>query len=104
MSRLHRGRRILKQRLAEKAVSGLMGCGCGDCEAMMQPYLDGMLSDDEVAEAREHLGALPAAARSATASRSTCATSCGSRPTSRCPRSCAQRLAGLRSSPPAAQL
>ena len=32
-----------------------MSCGCGDCEAMMQPYLDGMLSDLEVAEAREHL-------------------------------------------------
>ena len=37
-----------------------MGCGCGDCESMMQPYIDGMLSDDEVAEAREHLDALPA--------------------------------------------
>ena len=32
-----------------------MGCGCGDCEAMMQPYLDGMLSDRELGEAREHL-------------------------------------------------
>jgi len=36
-----------------------MGCACGDCEAMMQPYLDGMLTDDEVAEAREHLEACP---------------------------------------------
>ena len=27
-----------------------MGCGCGDCEEMMQPYMDGMLSDEEVAE------------------------------------------------------
>jgi mycothiol system anti-sigma-R factor len=36
-----------------------MGCGCGDCETMMQPYLDGMLSDDEVAEAKEHLEACP---------------------------------------------
>jgi anti-sigma factor RsiW len=32
-----------------------MGCGCDDCEAMMQPYVDGMLSDNEVVEAREHL-------------------------------------------------
>ena len=36
-----------------------MGCGCGDCETMMQPYLDGMLTDDEVAEARAHLEACP---------------------------------------------
>jgi len=26
---------------------------------MMQPYMDGMLSDDEVAEAKEHLEACP---------------------------------------------
>ena len=36
-----------------------MGCGCVDCEAMMQPYMDGMLTDDEVAEARAHLEACP---------------------------------------------
>ena len=36
-----------------------MGCGCGDCEEMMQPYMDGMLSDTEVAEAREHLERCP---------------------------------------------
>ena len=36
-----------------------MGCGCGDCETMMQPYLDGMLSDTEVEEARQHLEACP---------------------------------------------
>jgi anti-sigma factor (TIGR02949 family) len=36
-----------------------MGCGCDDCESMMQPYVDGMLTDDEVAEAREHLAACP---------------------------------------------
>ena len=36
-----------------------MGCGCSDCEDMMQPYLDGMLTDDEVAEARAHLEACP---------------------------------------------
>jgi anti-sigma factor (TIGR02949 family) len=36
-----------------------MGCGCTDCEAMMQPYLDGMLSDGELAEAREHLARCP---------------------------------------------
>ncbi len=36
-----------------------MGCGCGDCETMMQPYMDGMLTDAEVAEAKEHLEACP---------------------------------------------
>ena len=36
-----------------------MGCGCGDCEQMMQPYIDGMLSDDEVAEAKDHLEKCP---------------------------------------------
>ncbi len=36
-----------------------MGCGCNDCEAMMQPYLDGLLSDSEVEEAREHLERCP---------------------------------------------
>jgi anti-sigma factor (TIGR02949 family) len=36
-----------------------MGCGCGDCESMMQPYLDGVLSDAQVAEAREHLERCP---------------------------------------------
>jgi anti-sigma factor RsiW len=32
---------------------------CDDCEKMMQPYLDGMLSDEEVLEARAHLKACP---------------------------------------------
>ena len=36
-----------------------MGCGCGDCEEMMQPYLDGILSDDQVREAKAHLAACP---------------------------------------------
>jgi anti-sigma factor RsiW len=36
-----------------------MACGCGDCETMMQPYLDGILSDAEVKEAWEHLTACP---------------------------------------------
>jgi anti-sigma factor RsiW len=36
-----------------------MGCGCADCESMMQPYIDGMLTDAEVAEAHEHLAACP---------------------------------------------
>jgi anti-sigma factor (TIGR02949 family) len=36
-----------------------MGCGCEDCEALMQPYIDGILSDDEVREAKEHLAACP---------------------------------------------
>ena len=36
-----------------------MGCGCIDCETMMQPYMDGMLTDDEVAEAKDHLDRCP---------------------------------------------
>jgi anti-sigma factor (TIGR02949 family) len=36
-----------------------MGCGCGDCEEMMQPYLDGILSDEQVQEAKEHLERCP---------------------------------------------
>jgi anti-sigma factor (TIGR02949 family) len=28
---------------------------CAECEKMMQPYVDGILSDDEVREAKEHL-------------------------------------------------
>jgi anti-sigma factor (TIGR02949 family) len=36
-----------------------MSCGCDDCETMMQPYLDGVLSDAEVREAREHLSRCP---------------------------------------------
>jgi anti-sigma factor (TIGR02949 family) len=36
-----------------------MGCGCGDCETMMQPYMDRMLTDEQVAEAKEHLEACP---------------------------------------------
>ena len=36
-----------------------MACGCGDCEEMMQPYLDGVLSDEQVREAKRHLDACP---------------------------------------------
>ncbi len=36
-----------------------MGCGCGDCEEMMQPYIDGMLSEEQIAEAKEHLERCP---------------------------------------------
>jgi anti-sigma factor (TIGR02949 family) len=36
----------------------MMAC-CGDCEALMQPYIDGVLSDEQVREAKEHLAACP---------------------------------------------
>jgi hypothetical protein len=36
-----------------------MGCGCGDCEGMMQPYMDKVLSDEQMREAQEHLEACP---------------------------------------------
>jgi anti-sigma factor (TIGR02949 family) len=36
-----------------------MTCGCDDCEKMMQPYMDGVLSEQEIAEAQEHLARCP---------------------------------------------
>ena len=36
-----------------------MGCGCDDCEQMMQPYIDGVLSADKIDEAKEHLSRCP---------------------------------------------
>jgi mycothiol system anti-sigma-R factor len=36
-----------------------MGCGCGDCEELMQPYMDKMLSPEEEAEAKQHLEDCP---------------------------------------------
>ena len=44
---------------------------CEKCEEMMQPYLDGALSDAEVEEAEHHLADCQLS-RSATASRSAC--------------------------------
>jgi anti-sigma factor (TIGR02949 family) len=80
-----------------------MGCDCEDCEDMMQPYLDGMLSDEVVTEAREHLARCPGCekryrfeerlrhfVRVAADEPMTAALR--------------ERLAGLRSTPPAAQL
>ena len=51
MSRLHRGRRILKKNLADTAVANMIDW-CDKCEEMMQPYLDGALSDAEVPRRR----------------------------------------------------
>jgi anti-sigma factor (TIGR02949 family) len=36
-----------------------MGCGCDDCEKMMQPYMDGVLSEEQIREAQEHLDLCP---------------------------------------------
>jgi anti-sigma factor RsiW len=36
-----------------------MGCGCSDCEEMMQPYMDGVLNDEQIREAKEHLERCP---------------------------------------------
>ena len=36
-----------------------MGCGCSDCEEMMQPYMDKVLSDEQMREAKEHLERCP---------------------------------------------
>ena len=37
----------------------MMGCGCDDCEQMMQPYIDGVLSEEQIREAQEHLERCP---------------------------------------------
>ena len=52
---------------------------CEKCEEMMQPFLDGSLSDAEVEEAEAPSRATAAGARSATASRSASGTTCASR-------------------------
>ncbi|HEY7536400.1 MAG TPA: zf-HC2 domain-containing protein [Gaiellaceae bacterium] len=36
-----------------------MGCCCDDCERMMQPYMDGVLSEEQIREAQEHLADCP---------------------------------------------
>jgi len=36
-----------------------MSCGCDDCEQMMQPYMDGVLSEEQIREAQEHLSRCP---------------------------------------------
>jgi len=36
-----------------------MGCCCDDCEKMMQPYMDGVLSEAQILEAQEHLACCP---------------------------------------------
>jgi hypothetical protein len=59
MSRLHRGRRILKGALAETALEEGRNMSyidpCAHCEEMMQPYLDHVLTDEERVEAESHL-------------------------------------------------
>jgi mycothiol system anti-sigma-R factor len=80
-----------------------MGCGCDDCEAMMQPYLDGMLSDLEVVEAREHLTRCPPCEKRYRFEEHLrhFVRVAGDEPM---PDGLRERLAGLRSGPPAAQL
>jgi anti-sigma factor (TIGR02949 family) len=36
-----------------------MSCGCDDCEEMMQPYMDGVLSEEQIRDAQEHLARCP---------------------------------------------
>ena len=36
-----------------------MTCGCKDCESWMQPYMDGVLSEEQIREAQEHLARCP---------------------------------------------
>ena len=57
---------------------------CDKCEEMMQPVLDGALSDAEVHEAEAHLEALPLVRGGAIASRSGSVTTCAWRRPSRC--------------------
>ena len=84
MSRLHRGRRILKRELAEEArMSGYAFDPCAKCEEMMQPYLDRDLTDERVLEAEAHLDGALLPAR-ATASRFAAPVTSAPRRSSRC--------------------
>ena len=56
---------------------------CAHCEEMMQPYLDHILSDEEMREAEMHLDECDGAA-GAIASRRACGATSGKRRTSRC--------------------
>jgi anti-sigma factor (TIGR02949 family) len=79
-----------------------MGCGCDDCEIMMQPYLDGMLSDEEVAEAKGHLLRCPPCEKRYRFEEQLrhFVRVAGEEPM---PDGLRQRLSGLRAVPPAAQ-
>ena len=62
MSRLHRGRRILKKELAGTRDGGRSAMTslpvedpCDKCEQMLQPYLDRELTETERFEAEQHL-------------------------------------------------
>ena len=55
MSRLHRGRRILKRELADRSVGGGMIDPCARCEEVLQPFLDRELTEAERPEAESHL-------------------------------------------------
>jgi anti-sigma factor RsiW len=36
-----------------------MTCDCDGCEELMQPYMDGVLSEEQIREAHEHLARCP---------------------------------------------
>ena len=85
MSRLHRGRRILKKELAEVAVEKLMTDDdpCEWCEEVLQPFLDRELTEAERQEAEAHLDGLQVLPRSATGSKRAYGGSCARRSSSR---------------------
>ena len=98
MSRLHRGRRILKQQLAELAVEAAMSevDPCDWCEEVMQPYLDRDLNDDRASRRPRRTSTAAATARSAISSRRACGASCGRRRSSRWSPALKAKLAALR--------
>ena len=55
MSRLHRGRRILKKTLAEESLDMTQDPDCEKCEELLQGYLDRDLTAEEVLVAEGHL-------------------------------------------------
>ena len=55
MSRLHRGRRLLKRELAETTCGDPRDGSCDKCEEILQPFLDRELTELERHEAEAHL-------------------------------------------------
>ena len=99
MSRLHRGRRILKRELADKAVGGMMAATsdpCEKCEEMMQPYLDRAARATRSAPRPRRISTAAATAASATASRRACGSSSGRCCAEQMPPELKQKLAALR--------
>ncbi len=69
---------------------------CAHCEEMMQPYLDHVLTDEEMGQAEAHLAECVGLPNGATGSRRACGSTCARRSASRCSAELRQKLAALR--------